>query len=104
MKLDATGNVMVGDALKVSATIHLGPVRPEDVTVQAYVGEALNDAINKPAMFELAKAKKLDDGDYLYEGAIPATDSGTYGLNVRVIPTHPHLIQAHELRLITWAK
>jgi starch phosphorylase len=104
VKLDAVGSVMVGEALNVSAVIHLGPVRPEDVTVQAYVGEALNDTLNKPAMFVLAKAKKLDAGDYLYEGPIPATDSGTYGLNVRVIPTHPHLIQAHELRLITWAK
>jgi len=23
---------------------------------------------------------------------------------VRVIPTHPHLTQDHELRLITWAR
>ena len=104
VRLDATGNVMVGDALNVSAVVHLGPVRPEDVTVQAYVGEAIRDAIHKPAMFDLSKSKKLEDGDYLYQGAIPATDSGTYGLNVRVIPTHPHLIQAHELRLITWAR
>ena len=42
-------------------------------------------------------------GDYIYEGFIPASESGTYGFNVRVIPTYPHLLQAHELRLIAWA-
>ena len=37
-------------------------------------------------------------------GTIPAAESGSYGLNVRVIPTNPNLTQAHELRLITWAR
>ena len=84
--------------------MHLGPIEPEFVTVQAYFGEALNNEIQKPVTVELTKARKLDDHNFLYTGAIPATDSGSYGLNVRVIPTHPNLIQAHELRLITWAK
>jgi hypothetical protein len=34
---------------------------------------------------------------------VPAAESGTYGFSVRVVPTHPHLLQAHELRLITWS-
>jgi hypothetical protein len=34
---------------------------------------------------------------------VPATESGTYGFSVRVVPTHPYLMQAHELRLITWS-
>ena len=28
---------------------------------------------------------------------------GTYGFSVRVVPTQSHLMQAHELRLITWS-
>ena len=103
LKAKPTG-VLVGETINVEAVVHLGPVEPEFVTVQAYFGETLNNEIQKPAMFALTKSKKLDDGNYLYVGAIPATDSGSYGLNVRVIPTHPNLIQAHELRLITWAK
>jgi hypothetical protein len=43
-------------------------------------------------------------GSYEYRGTIPSAESGSYGLSVRVIPTHPNLQQAHELRLITWAK
>jgi hypothetical protein len=40
----------------------------------------------------------------MYTGEIRANESGAYGLNVRVIPVNPMLTQAHELRLITWAR
>jgi starch phosphorylase len=96
--------VLVGDALEISAEVHLGALEPEYVTVQAYVGELSNNVIARPMPVNMQQAKKLEDGKYLYKGAIPATESGSYGFNARVIPTHPNLIQAHELRLITWAK
>ncbi len=98
------GNVVVGDQVFVSATVHLGAIEPEFVTVQAYFGETVNNEINSPALVSLGEVKAVRSGDYRYRGAIPASDSGSYGLSVRVIPTHPNLIQAHELRLITWAK
>jgi starch phosphorylase len=96
--------VLVGDQLQVSAVVHLGPLAPELVIVQAYLGETVNNEITKPGTLALQQTKKLGDGAYLYSGTIPARESGSYGLNLRVIPTHPNLIQAHELRLITWAK
>ena len=43
------------------------------------------------------------EGNYIYQGSVPASESGTYGFSVRVVPTHPHLMQTHELRLITWS-
>lgn len=98
------GNVVVGEEIVVSATVHLGPIEPEYVTVQAYYGESENNEIKGAAVATLDLAAKISPGSYKYRGTIPATDSGSYGLNVRVIPTHPNLIQAHELRLITWAK
>jgi len=36
-------------------------------------------------------------------GQYPRLESGTYGFSVRVVPTHPCLMQTHELRLITWS-
>ena len=104
VKMDASGNVMVGDSLRISAIVQLGSVDPEFVTVQAYLGEAVNGVIHRPGTVDLGKAKKLETGTYLFEGVIRATDSGTYGVSVRVVPTHPLLTQAHELRLISWAK
>ena len=98
------GSVLVGDTLEVTANIHLGPIEPDYVTVQAYVGEAVNNEITRPGTFDLVKEKNVDDHNWTYRGSIPAKESGSYGLSVRVIPTHPNLTQAHELRLITWAK
>jgi glycogen phosphorylase len=64
----------------------------------------VNSRIVNPTTIELAKAEKLGGGAYRYVGSIPARESGSYGLSVRVLPTHPNLIQPHELRLIAWAK
>jgi starch phosphorylase len=104
VKAGAHRDVAVGETISVSAVVHLGGVQPEFVRVQAYFGETLNNVITKPGTTELHRTKHIDDGNHLFEGVIPASESGTYGLNLRVIPTHPHLIQAHELRLITWAR
>jgi len=95
-------NVTVGDAVEVSVRTSLGPITPEFVRVQALVGEANNGSISHPATIDLAQVEDLGKGSFRFAGTIPARESGSYGLSVRVIPTHPHLIQDHELRLITW--
>ncbi len=96
-------NVLVGDSLAVEARVHLGELSPDNVRVQVYVGETSDSEINKPVTIDLTECKKDSDGNHLYRGEISAPESGAYGFNVRVIPTHPNLTQAHELRLITWA-
>ena len=97
-------SVTVGETLTVSARVHLGDIDPKFVRVQAYFGEATNSTIGKASIVNLDDCKKSEHGDYLYKGEISATESGAYGLNVRVIPVNPLLTQAHELRLITWAR
>lgn len=97
-------NVLVGESLKISAKVRLGNIDPKFVQVQAYFGETLENEINKATVLNLENTQSLGGGEYLYEGAIPAHDSGAYGFNVRVIPVHPYLAQAHELRLIAWAR
>ncbi|MGI8438374.1 MAG: alpha-glucan family phosphorylase [Chthoniobacterales bacterium] len=97
-------SILVGDALRVSARVHLGGVNPEHVRVEAYHGEADNERVRNPAVTPLYQSDQTQGhGDYLYHGTVPATESGMYGFSVRVVPTHPHLVQAHELRLITWS-
>ncbi len=97
-------NVLVGEHVTVSARVALGPIKPDEVHVEAYFGESDNGTIVRPTTLPLEKGEKLGDGTYRYTGSIPATESGSYGLSVRVLPTHPHLTQAHELRLIAWAR
>ena len=43
------------------------------------------------------------EGNYIYQGSVPASDSGTYGFSVRVVPSIRTCMQTHELRLITWS-
>ena len=96
-------NVLVGDALAVEARVHLGDISPKFVRVQVYVGETSDNEIARPIAVDLSECKKDAHGDYIYQGSVQAPESGAYGFNVRVIPTHPSLTQPHELRLITWA-
>jgi starch phosphorylase len=105
VEVDLVGiNVCVGESIPVRATVHLGTLAPENVRVQAYYGEEANAQIVSPTSADLKLAAQIDGGSYLYHGSVVAADSGSYGLSVRVIPTHPNLTQAHELRLISWAK
>ncbi|PYJ37898.1 MAG: hypothetical protein DME81_07075 [Verrucomicrobia bacterium] len=97
-------NILVGESLQIRARIHLGAVDPKHVRVETYHGEAENGDIRNPTATVLDQASQADgDGNYLYQGSVPASESGTYGFSVRVVPTHPHLMQMHELRLITWS-
>ena len=94
----------VGEKMKVTAQVQLGKVKPEHVRVQAYYGPAMNNSITTAETSDLAIESQTGPGNYVFSGLVPAAESGSYGLNIRVLPTHPHLTQDHELRLITWAR
>jgi starch phosphorylase len=97
-------SISVGESLQISARVHLGAVDPRHVRVEAYHGEVDNGDLRNPTATVLNQHGNADgDGTYMYQGSVPATESGAYGFSVRVVPTHPGLMQAHELRLITWS-
>ena len=97
-------SISVGESLQISARVHLGAVDPQHVRVEAYHGEVNNGDLHNPSATILNQTSQADgNGTYVYQGSVPATESGTYGFSVRVVPTHPCLMQAHELRLITWS-
>ncbi len=97
-------SILVGESLEITARVHLGAVDPQHVRVEAYHGEVDNGDLRNPSATLLNQTGSADgDGNYNYQGAVPASESGTYGFSVRVVPTHPGLMQMHELRLITWS-
>src|SRR6476660_1549437 len=96
--------ILVGESLQITARVRLGALDPQHVRVEAYHGEVDNGDLRNPTATVLNQSGHADgNGNYIYQGSIPATESGTYGFSVRVLPTHPCLMQAHELRLITWS-
>jgi starch phosphorylase len=99
-------SISVGESLRVSARVHLGALDPQHVRVEAYHGEVDNGDLRNPTATVLNQSPDqsgMGNGDYIYQGSIPGTESGTYGFSVRVVPIHPWLMQVHELRLITWS-
>ena len=97
-------NILVGQSLDLTAKLHLGPVDPQHVRVEAYHGDIEIDGVRNPQASQLHQSEhNSGNGHYVYRGSVPAAESGTYGFSVRVVPTHPHLMQEHELRLITWS-
>lgn len=96
-------DVIVGEKVELCARVSLGQVDPAHVRVEAYHGEAENGGVKNPVISVLNRDGSDGNGTYLYRGSVPAAESGTYGLSVRVVPNHPHMLQAHELRLITWS-
>ncbi len=98
-----SSNLFVGESLEVTARVQLGSIAPDHVRVQVYAGFSENNHIEHPCAIDLNYVGTENTGIYIYKGTLAAPESGSYGFSVRVIPTHINLIQAHELRLITWA-
>lgn len=93
--------VSVGDTVSVSAHVHLGSLKNEEVAVEAYVKAV--DANGPSLAIRLEPTGEVSQGWAKYAGRVVVQDSGNFQFNVRVRPSNPSLSQAHELRLITWA-
>lgn len=97
--------LQVGDELHVRASVRLGDLRPEDVTVEAYVGRI--DAGGEIVEAEATPLASLgsNDGDaHLFEAnTIPCRKSGLHGYTIRVLPHHPDLVTPFLPGLIVWA-
>ena len=95
-------DILVGEQINIDASVHLGSIQPADVQVQACFGLHENNKVLHPHLQEMVAGEMISEGIVRYTATIPAAESGSYGLNIRVIPTHPYLLQSHELKLISW--
>jgi starch phosphorylase len=93
--------VSVGDNVAVSAQVHLGSLKNEEVAVEAYVKAV--DPHGPSLATRLEPTGEVSQGWAKYAGRVQVQDSGNFQFNVRVRPSNPSLSQAHELRLIAWA-
>ncbi len=95
-----------GDKYTVKATIHLGALTPADVDVQLYYGpDGIPDiSANRTVSMKPKTRNEGNDNLYTFTGTILCTDTGRFGVTVRVLPRHR--LQAHpfETGCIEWAK
>src|SRR5207237_9249243 len=77
-------SISVGEFLQISARVHLGAPDPQHVRVEAYHGEVDNGDLRNPTATVLNQSSQADgNGNYIYQGSVPATEGGTYGFRLR---------------------
>jgi len=104
--IDVEGEVLaanVGERRDVAATVHIGRLSTEDVLVQLAHGRVgPSGEIITPEMVEMTAAECID-GTCRYTGSFVAEGAGLYGFAVRVVPSHPDLINPMEMGCVAWA-
>lgn len=100
---DAGSDQKVGNEVEIKARIHLDKLRPSDVLVQACIGKLGSDDQIGPCSMVTLKPGKLDHGRATFSGKITFGTSGKLGVTVRVIPSHPDLINPFGTKMIYWA-
>ena len=91
-----------GARLVVRASVTLGELTPDDVTVQVVYGSAGDeDEIVNPAFADLELETEPEDGSAArYVGEAELGRPGPFGYTVRVLPKHPLLAGPAEMGLV----
>jgi glycogen phosphorylase len=97
------GEQSPGASLVVRASVALGALSPDDVTVQLVYGPAGDDdEIAAPAFADLElEAEPSGASPARYAGEAELGRPGPFGYTVRVLPRHPLLASPAEMGLIT---
>ena len=97
------GEQSPGASLVVRASVALGGLSPDDVTVQVVYGPAGDDdEITTPAFADLELEGEPSAGSAArYVGEAELGRPGPFGYTVRVLPRHPLLASPAEMGLIT---
>jgi starch phosphorylase len=94
----------LGSALVVRASVALGELTPDDVTVEVVYGRPDDeDEIVAPSYLVLTAEPGTPAGALVrYSGEISLDQPGSFGYTVRILPRHPLLDSRAELGLVTY--
>jgi starch phosphorylase len=97
-------NLVVGDSVPIAATVALGALPPQGVSVEAYFGHVdANRQVPQGTVATLYHAEDLGGGRHRYTGKVPCSRSGLFGYTVRVRPHHEDASNAFVTGLMSWA-
>jgi starch phosphorylase len=102
---EGAGVADLGTIRHADALVALGSLTPDDVAVELLHGPVgPNDELAETSTVTLALAALGDDpGHYRYTGSFTCEHAGRYGFTVRVVPSHPDLVQPAETGCVVWA-
>ncbi len=104
-KLDMRNpQLRVGSELKVAALVKLGPLSPDDISVELYHGPLdARGGITDGSIVKMdCRGSAGADGEHWFSGLTPCRASGRRGVAVRILPRHPDLVNPYEMGLILW--
>jgi glycogen phosphorylase len=100
----ASGPFRVGQMIPVTVNVKLGELHPKEVDVELYNGHQKSfDSILSGEKITMTVQENLENGEYLYAGAITCNASGRYGFTARVLPHGDEWIQ-YMPELLTWSE
>jgi starch phosphorylase len=104
VQTEQADSLAVGGKLKLKANVHLGPVSPDWVEVQAYTGPLsdLGAVTTGKALALDCRGNGTSPGVYTYDGLLPCEQSGRFGFEIRVLPKNRNLVSPFVPSLITW--
>ena len=92
----------LGTNFEVRANVHLGSISPNEVQVEALVGQiGPSRELSDLEKFPLEPLEG-DDNCFAFVGTIPCVATGHRGYSVRVLPFHPDINVPGELNLVAW--
>jgi starch phosphorylase len=104
IQLESRDEVAVGESLRVSATVQLGGLTPNDVAVELYHGPtAGGHEIARGAIVRMQPVERVTDGLWRFRGEIAASESGAHAFAARVVPYNEAMSHPYETSLIRWA-
>jgi starch phosphorylase len=97
------GQIAIGEAITVNAYLRLPDLRPEDVAVEVVYGRDDDGKMRNPIVQRMEPDGREDNGNYRYRVQLSPRTGGSFIYGVRVLPTHPALLDRHEMGLVLWA-
>jgi len=94
-----------GTGYRVTAQVSLGDLEPTDVEVQLVYGAVeLDDDLIDPIIVPMTKDGEGDvPGWHRFASDIAFDRAGNFGFTVRVVPSHPDLLNYTHLGRVAWA-
>ncbi|MDZ7725783.1 MAG: alpha-glucan family phosphorylase [candidate division KSB1 bacterium] len=96
-----SSDILMGESLTIEATVDLGKLTPDDVSVEVFYGSVDEQGSIKNGQFKEMTVNGQSKHHH-YRTDVPADRTGRQGFTIRVIPVHPLLGNKYEMGLITW--
>jgi starch phosphorylase len=95
----------VGSRIDIRARVRLGPIGPDEVAVELYLGNLdAQGEIGKGKAIPMKPAGQTPEGLHIFEATgVACEESGLRGYTVRVLPFHPDEAKRFLPGLIAWA-